>query len=321
MKTLRLLLGDQLNLQHSWFKQKEENVLYAMFEMRQETDYAKHHIQKIVGFFAAMREMADTLEKNGHKVIYYKINDTSNKQDLGLNLTQLILEYDITHFEYQAPDEYRLSSQLEQICKSLKITHEVYTTEHFLVSQDFLGKMFQGKKQVILESFYRTVRKQYGFLMEGSEPEGGKWNYDHDNRKKWNGTPAVPKGFPVHNEVSAIFEEIKTSECVYIGEIKPSDFLWPINRSQSLKVLEFFCKEALPHFGSFQDAMDQKEPWLFHSRLSFALNTKMLHPKEVVEAAITAYKNNPEAISLAQVEGFIRQIAGWREYMRGIYWW
>jgi len=321
MKILRLLLGDQLNLQHSWFKQKEENVQYAMFEMRQETDYAKHHIQKIVGFFTAMREMSEALKKDGHHVVYYKINDTDNKQDLGLNLVQLINEYDITHFEYQAPDEYRLSKQLEQICKSLKITHEVYTTEHFLVSQDFLKKMFEEKKQVIMESFYRNLRKQYGFLMEGGEPEGGKWNYDHDNRKKWNGKPEVPKNFPIHNEVSAVYEEIKTSACAFIGEINTLDFLWPINRSQSLTVLDFFCKEALPHFGSFQDAMDQKEPWLFHSRISFALNTKMLHPKEVVEAAIAAYRKHPEAISLAQVEGFIRQIAGWREYMRGIYWW
>jgi deoxyribodipyrimidine photolyase-related protein len=145
MKILRLLLGDQLNLQHSWFKQKEENVQYAMFEMRQETDYAKHHIQKIVGFFTAMREMSEALKKDGHHVVYYKINDTDNKQDLGLNLVQLINEYDITHFEYQAPDEYRLSKQLEQICKSLKITHEVYTTEHFLVSQDFLKKMVRKR--------------------------------------------------------------------------------------------------------------------------------------------------------------------------------
>lgn len=321
MKSLRLILGDQLNLQHSWFAQTDSEVSYCLFEMRQETDYVAHHIQKIVGFFAAMRQMAASLIENGHQVIYLSINEPSNLQDLGLNLNRLIEEHGFDCFEYQEPDEYRLAEQLKQICGSLAIESRICGSEHFLVDQMYLARLFEGKKQVLMESFYRKVRKQYGFLMEGDEPAGGKWNFDHENRKKWNGTPAVPKHFPISNNLTGVYEDVLKSGCKFIGKINATQFTWPINREQSLDVLKFFCSNALPYFGSFQDAMDQKEPWLFHSRLSFALNTKILHPKEVIEAAIAAYHKSPELISLAQVEGFIRQIAGWREYMRGIYWW
>ncbi len=321
MKTLRLLLGDQLNLKHSWFNECQDNVCYCLFEMRQETDYAQHHVQKIVGFFAATRSMAASLKAHGHQVIYLRINDAANTQDLGSNLTELIEKQSFTQFEYQEPDEYRLAEQLKEICGKLPISSQVYGSEHFLVEQNYLKQLFEGKKQVLMESFYRKVRKQYGFLMAGDEPLGGKWNFDHDNRKKWNGTPATLKDFPVINNVSEIYQEVLACGCHFIGSIEEKEFVWPINRQQSLAVLEYFYKTSLPYFGSFQDAMDPKEPWLFHSRLSFALNTKMLHPKEVIEAAIEAFYKFPDLISLAQVEGFIRQIAGWREYMRGIYWW
>jgi deoxyribodipyrimidine photolyase-related protein len=157
--------------------------------------------------------------------------------------------------------------------------------------------------------------------MVGDKPEGGQWNFDHDNRKKWNGTPATPKHFPIKNSVEDIYQEIIASGCPHFGNLNTENFLWPINRFQSLQVLKHFCEEGLPFFGSFQDAMHVEEPWLFHSRLSFALNTKMLHPSEVIEAAVSAYRQKPERISLSQIEGFVRQIIGWREYMRGIYWW
>ena len=321
MKTLRLILGDQLNYKHSWFEKVDPEVTYVFFEMRQETDYVQHHLQKIVGFFAAMRQLAEHLRKEGHEVIYYNINDANNQQNLTHNLLQVIHQIQIEKFEYQEPDEYRLQKQLEDFASSIDIPSKVYTSEHFLAEKDYLKTLFEGKKQILMESFYRKLRTRYGYLMVGDKPEGGQWNFDHDNRKKWNGTPATPKHFPIKNSVEDIYQEIIASGCPHFGNLNTENFLWPINRFQSLQVLKHFCEEGLPFFGSFQDAMHVEEPWLFHSRLSFALNTKMLHPSEVIEAAVSAYRQKPERISLSQIEGFVRQIIGWREYMRGIYWW
>lgn len=323
MKTLRLILGDQLNINHSWFKAVDANVVYCLFEMRQETDYATHHIQKIVGFFAAMRNFAIELEAAGHQVIYYRILDDKNTHSLIENIDSVIKSSNdpITKFEYQLPDEYRLDTQLSNFCKSLSIENAAIDTEHFLSSRTTIAKMFEGKKQVLMETFYRQMRKQYGILMEDNQPVGGKWNYDAENRNKWKGAPAAPSHSMVKNNVEHILKEIAQEDIKHIGNINPQVFEWPISREQSLDLLTYFVQKCLPYFGQFQDAMSQQEHYLFHSRLSFALNTKMLSPLEVVQAAIEWWQQHPSLISLPQIEGFIRQIIGWREYMRGIYWW
>ena len=146
MKTLRLILGDQLNLSHSWFNQVNDDQLYLMAEMRQETDYVKHHIQKVVGFFLAMRNFADALEKKGHNVVYFKIGDQNNPQNLSDLIEQTISEHKIEKFEYQLPDEYRLDQQLQEICKSISVPSEVFDTEHFYTKRDELKDHFKGKK-------------------------------------------------------------------------------------------------------------------------------------------------------------------------------
>ena len=159
MIKLRLVLGDQLNLQHSWFSNVDDEVVYVMAEMRQETDYVKHHIQKVVGFFIAMRSFANTLQDQGHQLKYYTINDSNNPQNLATLIQQEIDATNAQRFEYQLPDEYRLDQQLQQICKDLTIASEAIDTEHFYTSRTELADFFKGKKQLIMESFYRMMRK------------------------------------------------------------------------------------------------------------------------------------------------------------------
>jgi deoxyribodipyrimidine photolyase-related protein len=321
MKSLRLILGDQLNIKHSWFKTTDEDVTYCLFEMKQETDYVKHHIQKVVGFFAAMRQFKKNLEAKGHKVIYYKITDTINTQDLSLNLIQIVKDNDIEQLEYILPDEYRLDEQLKALTNQLndiKITP--YSAEHFYTSRTELSNFFKGKKQYLMESFYRDMRKKHDILMVGNQPEGSKWNYDKSNRNKWKGKHKIPhcKGFK--NEVSDVVDTIKKAKIKTIGKFDSKNFPYPITRVQTLEQLKYFCEKLLIHFGDYQDAMHTEETYLFHSRLSFALNLKLISPKDIVVTVMNYYRKHDEEIAISQVEGFIRQIIGWREYMRGMYW-
>lgn len=320
MKTLRLILGDQLNVRHSWYRENNPDVVYVMMEMRQEAEYVLHHVQKLIGFFGAMRNFAEALRAGGHNVIYYHFGDPENSGDLVKNLSQLIAAYKFQRFEYQLPDEYRLDEQLKEYCASLDIEFKAYDTEHFLTTRTTLADLFAGKKQFLMETFYRNMRKQYGILMSGNEPMGGKWNFDHDNREKYNAEVPIPRTYPLNNDVTEILEEIKANNIPHFGTVDPERFLWPLSRKQALLVLDDFIQHRLPWFGTYQDALDDTDAFMFHSRLSFALNTKMIHPLEVVQACVNAWNFDPERISLNQLEGFVRQIIGWREYMRGIYW-
>ena len=318
---LRLILGDQLNLQHPWFETVEEKVTYLLMEMRQETDYAPHHIQKVVGFFGAMRHFAQVLKQQGHQVIYFKLDDFENQQALPANLNAIIEQQQITSFEYQHPDEYRLDQQLKNFCEGLDLPTKVHDSNHFMTSREELSQFFEGKKQLILEFFYRNMRKQFNLLMEQGQPEGGQWNFDKNNRKKWKGSPAIPVAYiPKTEELQALEKLIHTAGVKTIGTLDTDNYLFPFSREEALAQLAYFCKHLLVHFGDYQDALHTEEINLFHSRISFALNVKMISPLEVVEKVIAYYRQHEDEIELSQVEGFVRQIIGWREYMRGIYW-
>jgi len=320
MKTLRLLLGDQLNSNHSWFQEKNDNVIYCMFEMRQETDYVTHHIQKVVGFFASMRNFVKELEKTNHNVIYFTISNKKNTQSLTDNLSLLIVENDISRFEYQLPDEYRLDNQLKDFCATLEIESNIFDTEHFYTKRTDLGNFFEGKKQFLMENFYRDMRKKHQILLIGDKPEGGKWNYDQSNRKKWKADTLIPPEISFDNNVEEILKEFNEAKVKTIGNINPKYFEYPISRTQALKQLDYFCEYLLIHFGDFQDAMHTDKIYLYHSRISFAMNTKMISPKEIINQVLETYRKRKDEIDISQVEGFIRQILGWREYMRGMYW-
>jgi deoxyribodipyrimidine photolyase-related protein len=318
--TLRLLLGDQLNINHSWFNDVNKNVIYVLMEVRSETDYAWHHIQKVIAFFAAMQQFAQLLKNKGHEVIYIKLNDDDNKQSFPENCDQLIKKHAVTHFQYQLPDEYRLDELIRKYTNSLQIPYTVFDTEHFLTSRNELRDFFVGKKTYLMESFYRYMRKKFDILMQGSEPLTGKWNYDDANRKKLplNHKATTPLTF--NNNVDDIVFELNKSNIKTVGNIDPENFVWPINRKQSLGLLDFFVQECLPLFGTYQDAMTPQDWSLYHSRLSFSLNSKLISPLEVITKAVEEWKKRPDEIEYNQLEGFVRQIIGWREYMRGIYW-
>ena len=318
--TLRLILGDQLNSQHSWFTSTDPDVSYLMMEMRQETDYVNHHIQKVVGFFLAMRHFAKELQQQRHRVIYLRLDDPDNQQSLASQLPLLIENEGITRFEYQLPDEFRLDQLLQSTCASLGIPCQAVDTEHFLTSREFLNDFFKGKKTFLMETFYREMRKKYQVLMDGKEPITGQWNYDQDNRQSLKDKSLLKKAYTHSKQVHELCGMLEKSGVKTIGNIDAEQFPWPTSRQESLEVLAYFCEELLEHFGAYQDALTTWDPFLFHSRLSFSLNSKMLSPLEVVQAVEAHWMANQHKVGIAQVEGFIRQIIGWREYMRGIYW-
>ncbi|MGD1841115.1 MAG: cryptochrome/photolyase family protein [Thermonemataceae bacterium] len=319
-RKLRLILGDQLNYQHSWFQETDSQVVYLLMEMKQELTYVKHHIQKVVGFFKAMRAFKEWLESEGHEVIYYSLDHKKNKQSLTDNLSKLIEEESITTFEYLLPDEYRLDEQLKDFCDHLSIDSDSYDTEHFLTERSGVANFFKKKKTYLMENFYRMMRKKYDLLMEDEEPIGEQWNYDEENRNKYKGKVPVPDIPSFEHDVQGIIDLLDEQDIATIGQIDAKRFSYPTSREEACALLKHFTTECLPHFGTYEDAMHTDHPYLFHSRLSFALNTKMLHPLEVCKAAIETWEADKDTITLAQVEGFVRQIIGWREFMRGIYW-
>ncbi|MGV3767485.1 MAG: cryptochrome/photolyase family protein [Chitinophagaceae bacterium] len=318
-KTLRLILGDQLNYKHSWFREKNDAVVYLIMEMKQETGYVLHHAQKLIGFFAAMYNFAAYLRKQGHNVIHLMINDPANTQDLTGNILQFLKKENADAFEYMYPDEYRLDQQLKALEKQLSIPVNAVDTEHFYTTRDELGAFF-GNRTPLMERFYRAMRQKYGILlsMDGA-PEGGNWNFDKENREPFKAKHQLPDHKLFSHDYSGIWKEIQQAEIDSFGKPDEQKFSWPTTRKQSLEVVKYFMKYLLPSFGKYQDAMQTEHAFLYHARISFALNTKMIAPAEVVNMAIAEWKK--KHADLASVEGFIRQILGWREFMRGIYWW
>lgn len=319
MKTLRLILGDQLNSNHSWFKNVDDEIIYVLMEVKQETNYVLHHAQKIIAIFAAMRDFQSNLTKNGHHVVYLKINDQVNQHSFKANLNALFDQHNIKKFEYQEPDEYRLDQDLVKFCSEISIPFQCYSSEHFYTERYEVSELFKNKKTWLMETFYRYMRKKHHVLMsDHNEPIGSKWNFDSDNRKAWKGNPETFKDHrPIHNHTD-LWDEITKSNIKSFGENQAAQFRWPLNREEALKHLEFFVDHILVYFGDYQDAMHKDQARMFHSLISFGLNTKMLNPNEVIKKIEKSYNNNQ--ISINTAEGFIRQILGWREYIRGYYW-
>jgi deoxyribodipyrimidine photolyase-related protein len=310
MKRLRLILGDQLNADHSWFAAVDPDVTYVMMEVRSETDYVVHHAQKVIAIFAAMRQFAEMLRQRGHAVRYVHISDADNTHTFDGNLANIAREVGAQRWEHQQPDEWRV----DQLLGPTSVT-----TEHFLTDRTDVGDMFAGKKRWLMETFYRRMRQRYNILLDADgQPCGGSWNYDEENRGVWNGTPSEPPDVRPHHDHSALWTEITSAGVATMGTPHADDMRWPIDADEARSMLHHFLDHALPYFGTYQDAMSIHAHRLFHSLLSFALNVKMLHPLYVIRQAEQCYHNG--TASLASVEGFIRQILGWREYVRGIYW-
>jgi deoxyribodipyrimidine photolyase-related protein len=319
-RLVRLILGDQLNHGHSWFASPNPDVLYVLMEVRQETDYAWHHIQKVFAIFGAMRAFAQHLRASGHRVLYLALDDPCNLQGIQQNLGWILAGTKASIFAYQLPDEWRLDQQLRDFAKASHIAVEAADTEHFLTRRDELATLFRGKKQYLMEPFYRVMRERTGLLMRGDEPEGGQWNFDEDNRRRPPKDHVPPPPLLFDHDLRDIEATVKKAGVRTIGSVDAGHFHWPLDRAESLRLLRYFCKHLLHRFGTYQDAMMPNHPWLYHARISFSMNVKLLHPSEICAAAVDAWRADPERITLSQVEGFVRQIIGWREYMRGVYW-
>ena len=324
-KTLRLILGDQLNPSHSWFKHKDNDTLYLVAELKQETDYVKHHIQKICAFFSAMENFAHALSCAEFNVLHLTLDETQNDKNLPSLLNRIAKKYHCSAIQYQYPDEFRLKEQLSLFKQASTYNVTAVDSEHFLLPFSQIKERFSKNKHVTMEHFYRAMRKQFDVLMEQGKPEGGKWNFDSNNRNNFSKNDLVdiplPKVF--NNDVSTIIDRLDKHQVSYLGEIKNQRLQWPTTRKQAISCLEYFCENLLINFGQFQDAMTNQSEHntsLYHSRLSFAINAKLLHPLYVINRVINEYRQRPNEISISQVEGFVRQILGWREYVRGIYW-
>lgn len=319
MTTLRLVLGDQLNPLHSWFTRQDAQVVHVLMEVRQETDYVVHHAQKVIAIFAAMRDFARWLRRNGHRVHYLALDHPDNRQSLAANLDFLLRHHQATALQYQVPDEWRVDRILSDFSGSAGVPVTQVDSEHFYTSRDELARLFGARGRWTMETFYRHMRRTAGVLVgPDGTPEGGRWNFDEDNRKPWRGDPAVPRAtLPAHDH-RELWRTVQAHGVKTFGAPRAESFPWPLNRTEALAQLDAFIAQRLPNFGAYQDAMASAEPVLFHSLLSFALNTKMLNPREVVARACDAWRRG--LAPLAAVEGFVRQILGWREYVRGYYW-
>lgn len=319
MTTLHLVLGDQLNIQHSHFKKPDPDTIVVMMEVRQETDYVLHHAQKIIAIFAAMRHFAQTLEMAGHRLHYFKINDPLNTHNITTNLDSLSKQYQVTKMIYQAPDEWRLDQQLSVYAREHHLPVEMIDTEHFITQRDEAQHIFKGRKQWLMEFFYRQLRTKHQVLMQDKKtPVDGQWNFDLENRKPWRGKPDVPPDHRSKHDHSVLWAAIQKQGVKSFGNPQETDFRWPLNRAEALLQLEDFITQRLVNYGDYQDAMTHSNWRMFHALISFSLNVKMLSPLEVIKRAQYAWEH--EKAPIAAVEGFIRQILGWREYVRGIYW-
>ena len=267
-------------------------------------------------FLAAMRHFRDSLEHEGITVHYRNLDDIGNLGSFRAELAASIAKLKPKAIVVTEPGEWRVREEL----KAAGLPIEIRTDRHFLASKEEFAEWAGEKKQLRMEFFYRVMREKYAYLMEGGKPVGGKWNYDPENRKSFGkaGPAALSwmKTFPPDTVTRGVIEMVEREFPDHPGKLESFDF--PVTPAEAQQALGAFVTQALPHFGDYQDAMWVEQPFLYHSRLSAALNLKLLDPRDVIRAAEQAYHDGH--VALPSAEGFIRQILGWREYVRGVYW-
>jgi deoxyribodipyrimidine photolyase-related protein len=319
MTVLRLILGDQLS--HQIASLRDINIdtdIVLMAEVDAEVTYVKHHKRKIAFLFAAMRHFAEELRRAGTNVIYRRLDDQNNGGSLESELKQVIASRKISKLVLTMPGEYRLMETMRSWQSTLDVAVELREDDRFLCSLDKFNKWADGRRQLRMDFFYRDMRRDHNVLMDGGEPVGGKWNFDSDNREPPVAGMVIPPPLQfvpdkITNDVLALVSE----RCAdHFGDL--DDFGFAVTREQALAVLDHFVDQRLNNFGKYQDSMILDEPWVYHSHIGFYLNAGLLLPAEVISAAETAYHGGH--VPLNSVEGFIRQILGWREFVRGIYW-
>jgi deoxyribodipyrimidine photolyase-related protein len=319
MKVLRLVLGDQLSGALSSLRDIDRaHDIVLMAEVQEETTYVRHHKQKLVLILSAMRHFAEALENDGISVDYIRLDGKGNTGSLTGELERAIKRHKPDRIVVTEPGEWRLHEMMETWNDQLGTPVEIREDDRFLCSRAEFSDWAKGRKSYRMEFFYRHMRRKTGWLMDGKKPEGGRWNYDAENRESVPADLAIPKPRrftpdEVTRDVMTLVEERFDD---HFGKL--DSFGWAVTRKDALKALKYFTSKRLSDFGDYQDAMKTGEDFLFHSVLSPYMNIGLLSPREVCEAALRTYGR--EGVPLHSIEGFVRQIIGWREYVRGIYW-
>jgi deoxyribodipyrimidine photolyase-related protein len=319
MTTLRLILGDQLSPNISSLQDADlAHDVVMLCEVWEEATYVRHHKKKIAFLFSAMRHFADDLRAAKYRVHYTKLDDALNAGSFTGEVARAIKLHGATRLVVTFPGEYRVLQAMESWQAEFGIPVEILPDTRFLCTPQEFATYADGRDNLRMEFFYREMRRRYNILMDGETPVGGQWNYDAENRKP-------PDGGLFQSEPLFFKQDAVTKECIalvaarfgeHFGDLEP--FYFAVTRKQALKALEHFVQNRLPSFGDYQDAMQQGNPWMYHSFLSAYINCGLLDPLEVVAAAESAYRNGTAPLNAT--EGFIRQIIGWREYVRGVYW-
>ncbi|WP_448327960.1 cryptochrome/photolyase family protein [Sulfitobacter sp. M13] len=311
---LVLVLGDQLNQTLSALAQADKtHDTVVMAEVADEAAYVRHHPKKIALIFAAMRKFAQALEADGWTVAYTQLDDTENAGSIVGELLRRTAQTGASDVLATEPGEWRLIDNL----KDAPLKVQILPDDRFLASHAEFEAWAEGRKALRMEYFYREMRRKTGLLMDGDQPAGGKWNFDHDNRKAAPDDVTVdgPLRFEPDATTREVLDLVQARFGDNFGDLEP--FWFATTRAEALQALDHFIANALPQFGDYQDAMLNDNAFLYHAILSPYLNIGLLNVTEICEAAADAYAAGDAPINA--VEGFIRQIIGWREYVRGIY--
>jgi deoxyribodipyrimidine photolyase-related protein len=324
VRSLVLVLGDQLDAESSALDgfDPQQDVIW-MAEVAEESEHVWTSKPRIAVFLSAMRHFRDAQRKLGRRVSYLELDATGNTQSLATELARAVAEMRPVRLVMTEAGEWRVQELIAKAAKAAGVPLEVRPDRHFFCTREDFAVHAEGRKMLRMEFFYREVRRKYRVLLDKKgEPEGGQWNFDHDNRGSFKqGGPKEEKlRAPILTKpdatTRAVLALVEKRFANHPGEL--TAFAWPVTPEDARATLRDFIEHRLPNFGQFQDAMWTEEPWLFHSRISAAMNLKLLNPREVVAAAERAHREG--RVHLASAEGFIRQILGWREYVRGIYW-
>ncbi len=321
VRQLIVVLGDQLAVHSAAlddFDKKQDAVWMA--EVAGEAEHVPSHKARIAVFLAAMRHFRDALKKRGMTVHYRQLDDRGNRRNFADEFKAAVKRLRPQRVVLVEPGEWRVQQTFVDAAKQLGIELLIRTDRHFLCTREEFAEHARGRKQLRLEYFYRELRRKHDVLMQEGEPVGGKWNYDAENRGNFD--KSGPRELPAPRRFRP---DAVTKEVLRLVEKKFPDhpgslqaFDWPVTARQAKQALEDFVQNRLGEFGRYQDAMWTGEPYLYHSRLSVAMNLHLLDPRDVIHSAVAAYHIG--IAPLNAVEGFVRQILGWREYVRGIYW-
>jgi len=321
LRNLIVVLGDQLDLDASAFDDFDSSTdAVWMAEVVDESTHVWSSKPRMALFIAAMRHFALALQSAARRLHYTRLDAPGNAGSLAAQLEADILRLKPTRLVMTEPGDWRVLQAIRALAQARGLPLDIRVDRHFFTSTADFAAHAKGRKSLRMEYFYREQRKRHQVLMQGDEPVGGQWNFDADNRESFGaaGPGAVPPR-AVFEPDTITREVIALVEARFAGHPGRLDsFAWPVTRAQALQSLQAFIRDRLPLFGRYQDAMWPGDPWLYHAHLSAALNLKLLNPREVVAAADAAYRDGHAP--LASVEGFIRQILGWREYTRGVYW-